>query len=118
MSSIGGRTVTTFGLMMDAGTSRPVVETFGKEAVDGLGMHVLAKKPRTVEGPTRTDVADKAAADTEIAAFYAFIGTAVTIVDQFAKTWSTVKVEECTAVPSLNLTGGYTVIAQWKVSTA
>jgi hypothetical protein len=117
MSSIGGRTVTTFGLMMDAGTSRAVTETFGIEGEDGLGMHTLAKKPRVVEGPTRTDVADKTAADTEIAAFYAFIGTTVTIVDQFAATWLTVKIEDCTAVPSKNLTG-YTVTAQWKVSTA
>lgn len=117
MSTIGGRTLTSFGLMLDGGTSRAVAETFGKEGVDGLGMHVLAKKPRLVEGPTRTDVADKAAADTEIAAFYAMIGTTVTIVDQFGTTWSNVKIEDCTALPYANLTG-YTVMAQWKVSPA
>lgn len=115
MSTIGGRTLTTCGLMLFAGSSRPVTETFGKEAVDNQGMHTLAKKGRTVEGPTRRDVADEAAAASEIAAYYAMIGTPVTIVDQFGRTWLNVKIEDCTATPSANVTGGFTVLATWKV---
>jgi hypothetical protein len=112
MSSIGGRTVDSFNGFMYPGAQRPRTEIFGKEGVDGDGMHTLAMRGDPVEIPTVRDVASVALAEAEIDAYYAMIGTTITVVDQFGATWTATKVEACVAIPTKVLTT-YRVLATW-----
>lgn len=114
MSSIATETFTSFGIDMAAGISRAQVETFVREGVDGAGRHTLAKRPRSVEGPTRKDVADETAAQVTLAAYAALVGTSVTVVDQHGTSWTNVTVEDCTPTRAA-LLSGYRVTAQWRL---
>jgi hypothetical protein len=111
-ATIDGRTVDSFNGFMYQGAQRPRTELFGKEGVDGDGMHTLAMRGATIEIPTARDVASVALAEAEIDAYYAMIGTVVTVVDQFGATWTDTKVEDCVAVPTKTLSA-YRVLATW-----
>jgi len=117
MSTIGGRTVNNFNGFMWAGALQAQTEIFGREGVDGDGMHTLAKRGETIEVTTSVDVASSALADTEIAAYIAMAGTTVTVVDQFSTSWTSTKVESVVAIPSKTLTS-YRVLATWKFRPA
>ena len=114
MSSIGSRSIDSFNGFLWSGAQRAQTEIFGKEGVDGDGMQTLAKRGETVEVQTVRDVASSALAEDEIDAYYALIGTPVTVVDQFGASWTATKVEACTAMPGKVLSG-WRVRATWKL---
>jgi hypothetical protein len=117
MATIATYTLASFGLMMQAGVPRPIVETERREGVDGVLAHTLAKAPRPVQGPTTADVATHANASTLADTYRALIGTTVTVVDQFGVSYTGVTVQDCVPEIAQTLTA-WRVTAQWTLLVA
>lgn len=116
MASIGGSTVTAWPSgNLATGAIRPEVETYIRDGLADRGLVVSPNRGRPTQVVTITDVADAAAATALVSTYLGKVGTAVTVVDQHAVSWSDVQVLDMSASYGAKATGGYRVTATWSL---